>query len=75
MGTEDGFAVLVRRPGVSEPWPLDKSRCRIRQRSARDARMPRTKKSIKSRSKVKRQALKRKRIRRKKSLRRGMRAR
>jgi hypothetical protein len=36
--------------------------------------MPRTKKSIKNRSKVKRQALKRKRARRKKSLRRGMRA-
>jgi hypothetical protein len=37
--------------------------------------MPRTKKSIKNRSKVKKQALKRKRIRRNKSLRRGMRAR
>jgi hypothetical protein len=37
--------------------------------------MPRSKKSIKSRSKVKRAALKRKRVRRNKSLRRGMRAR
>jgi hypothetical protein len=37
--------------------------------------MPRTKKSIKSRSKVKRQALKRKRGRRNKGLRRGRRGR
>lgn len=37
--------------------------------------MARTKKSIKSRSKVKKQALKRKRTRRNKSLKRGMRAR
>ena len=37
--------------------------------------MARLKKSIKSRSKVKKQALKRKRIRRNKSLKRGMRAR
>jgi len=42
---------------------------------ATEPRMPRTKKSIKNRSKVKRQALKRKRARRKKGLRRGMRAR
>ena len=44
-------------------------------RCATQRAMPRTKKSIKNRSKVKRQALKRKRARRKKSLRRGMRAR
>jgi len=44
-------------------------------RCARERAMPRTKKSIKNRSKVKRQALKRKRARRKKGLRRGMRAR
>lgn len=37
--------------------------------------MPRTKKSIKNRSKPRKQALKRKRARRNKSLRRGMRAR
>ena len=37
--------------------------------------MPRTKKSIKNRSKVKRQALKRKRARRNKGLKRGIRGR
>jgi hypothetical protein len=42
---------------------------------ARERAMPRTKKSIKNRSKTKKQALKRKRARRNKSLRRGMRAR
>jgi predicted transcriptional regulator len=41
----------------------------------RSAPMARTKKSIKNRSKTKKQALKRKRTRRNKSLRRGMRAR
>lgn len=43
-------------------------------RRATERAMPRTKKSIKNRSKVKKQALKRKRLRRNKSLRRGMRA-
>jgi hypothetical protein len=38
-------------------------------------RMPRTKKSVKSRSKEKRKALKRRRVRRKKSLRKGKRGR
>ena len=38
-------------------------------------RMPRTKKSVKSRSKEKRKALKRRRVRRKKSLRKGRRGR
>jgi hypothetical protein len=38
-------------------------------------RMPRTKKSVKSRSKEKRKALKRRRVRRKKSLRKGNRGR
>ena len=38
-------------------------------------RMPRTKKSIKSRSKEKQKALKRRRVRRKKSLRKGKRGR
>jgi hypothetical protein len=41
---------------------------------ATERAMPRTKKSIKNRSKVKKQALKRKRLRRNKGLRRGMRA-
>ncbi len=43
-------------------------------RCATERAMPRTKKSIKNRSKVKKQALKRKRLRRNKGLRRGMRA-
>jgi len=48
---------------------------RARARCARERAMPRTKKSIKNRSKEKQKALKRKRARRKKGLRRGMRAR
>jgi hypothetical protein len=46
----------------------------LRVRCATERAMPRTKKSIKNRSKVKKQALKRKRLRRNKGLRRGMRA-
>jgi len=55
--------------------PRERSRFLRAARCATQRAMPRTKKSIKNRSKVKRQALKRKRARRKKSLRRGMRAR